>query len=290
VTAYAILAGNMRRRPTGFFENKVSVVIGGGSGIGAAVCRLLVEDGARVVVADRDFDRAKNLTVELGGCARACEVDITCEESVQAFIQDTVAAEGGIDLLVNSAGVLARGDARDFTNSDWSSVLNINLNGAITATMAAYRVMAGQGFGHIVNVASLSGLNAPPFFLPYVTSKYAVVGFSLALRAEAKSHGVNVSVVCPGNVDTPMISALSQQLSRATPAISPARAAEEILRGIRLNKQMIVFPGYARLFWFLERNAPWLSSALRDLSVAKGSGHTKFITKQAVSHSYSAKV
>ena len=259
----------MSEQPPGFFENKVAVVIGGASGIGAALCRLLAEEGARVTVADLDFPRAKVLARELGGPAEAFEVDIATGESVRALIENSVAGQGAIHLLINSAGVVVQGDAKDLTDADWSRVLNINMHGAATATMAAYRVMVNQGFGHIVNISSLSGLNPPPFSLPYVTSKYAVVGLSIALRAEAKPHGVKVSVACPGNVATPMISALPHQPSRLTPTISAQHAAKEILRGIRLNRPVIVFPAYARVFWLLERIAPWLSSVLRSLIVTK---------------------
>jgi NAD(P)-dependent dehydrogenase (short-subunit alcohol dehydrogenase family) len=259
----------MSEQPPRFFENKVAVVIGGASGIGAALCRLLAQEGARVIVADLDFPRAKELARELGGPAKAFEVDIATGESVRALIENSVAGQGAIHLLINSAGVLVQGDAEDLTDADWSRVLHVNMHGAVTATMAAYRVMVDQGFGHIVNISSLSGLNPPPFSLPYVTSKYAVVGLSIALRAEAKPHGVKVSVVCPGNVATPMISALAHQPSRLTPTISSQHAAKEILRGIRLNRPVIVFPAYARVFWLLERIAPWLSSALRGLIVTK---------------------
>jgi NAD(P)-dependent dehydrogenase (short-subunit alcohol dehydrogenase family) len=253
---------------TRFFENKVAVVIGGASGIGAALCRLLAQARAKVIVADLDLQRAKELARELGEPAEAFEVDVTTRESVQSLIENSMSGQRALDFLINSAGVLVQGDASDFTDADWSRVLNINMHGAATATMAAYRVMVNQGFGHIVNIASLSGLNPPPFSLPYVASKYAVVGLCIALRAEAKPHGVKVSVVCPGNVSTPMISALPHQPSRLTPTISSQHAARKILRGIQLNRPVIVFPAYARVFWLLERMAPWLSAALRSSIVA----------------------
>jgi NAD(P)-dependent dehydrogenase (short-subunit alcohol dehydrogenase family) len=259
----------MGEHRSGFFENKVAIVIGGASGIGAAVCRLLAKERAIVVVADLDFPRARDLARELGGTAEAFEVDIADSGSVQSLIEKCAASRGAIHLLINSAGVLVQGKAQTFTDAGWSRVLDINLRGAATATMAAYRVMLAQGFGHIVNIASLGALNPPPFSLPYVTSKYGVVGLSIALRAEARPHGVKVSVACPGNVDTPMLSAVPKQPSRLTPKISPSHAAREILRGIRRNRPVIAFPLYARLFWLLERLAPWLSSLLRSLIVRK---------------------
>jgi NAD(P)-dependent dehydrogenase (short-subunit alcohol dehydrogenase family) len=251
------------------FQDKVVVVIGGASGIGAALCRLLAEEHATIIVADLNLPRAQELARELGKSASAFEVNTVVAESVHALIASCLAVHGAIHLLINSAGVLTQGAAEDFTDAEWSRVLNINLRGTVTTTMAAYRLMLDQGFGQIVNIASLSGLNGNPFSLPYVTSKCGVVGLSIALRAEAQAHGVEVSVVCPGNVATPMISAVACKPSRLTPTISVQRAAAEILRGIRCNRSVIVFPAYARILWRIERFAPWLSAMLRNVIVAK---------------------
>lgn len=246
---------------------KVVVVIGGASGIGAALCRLLAAQHAKVIIADVALPAALQLAQQLGAAAHS--VDVRSPDSVETLIEDVVAKHGVIHFLINSAGVLVQGNAEDFNQEEWTRVLNINAQGAVVAAMSAYRRMVRQGFGHIINISSVSGLNATPLCLPYVTSKYAVVGLSLGLRAEAKAHGIHVSVVCPGNVATPMVSAMARKPFFLTPIISPEYAAQQVLHGILRNRPIIVFPTYALVFWWLERIMPWLSSILRDIIVKK---------------------
>jgi NAD(P)-dependent dehydrogenase (short-subunit alcohol dehydrogenase family) len=247
----------------------IILVAGGASGIGEALCRLfaLAKPPAQVIVADVNILRAQELASEIGG--DAILVDLSDPESVEKMVSQCVERYAGIDLFINSAGVLARGSAETFTAEGWDRTLNLNLRGAVLATVAVYRQMMKQRSGHIVNIASLSGLNAPPFCLPYVTSKYGLVGFSHALRSEAKQYGIKVSVVCPGNVATPMIAPFMDSLSKLTPSISPETAARAIIRGVQSNSATIVFPAYARVMWLIERWTPWLSAWLRDYISAK---------------------
>ena len=248
-------------------DRKVIAVIGGASGIGAALCRLFASQRAHLIIADSAFAAAQQLANELQ--AEALFVDVSSRESVEAMMQTIVVKHGVIDLVINSAGVLAHGRAEEIADEEWTRVFNVNARGAVLATMSAYRAMSHQGFGHIVNVASLSGLSPVPFFLPYVTTKYAVIGLSLALRSEAAAHGVKVSVVCPGNVATPMLSPLDQGRSWLTATVTAEYAALQIVRGIRRNRPVIVFPSYAIVLWWLERLTPWLSSLLRGFVVSR---------------------
>jgi short-subunit dehydrogenase len=125
--------------------------------------------------------------------------------------------------------------------------------------MAAYRVMAAQGGGHIVNTASLAGLVSAPLALPYATAKHGVVGLSLSLRAEAASLGVKVSAVCPGPIETRFHDALvvppgSKYRPRApADSIDVADAAERILDAVQRNQALVIFPGSARRIWFFWR-------------------------------------
>ena len=107
--------------------------------------------------------------------------------------------------MVNNAGVAIGGLLEELDERHWSKALDVNLRGVINGVTAAYEVMRAQGSGHILNTASLAGLIPAPAMLPYTTTKHAVVGLSTALRAEAASQGVRVSVLCPGFVDTPLL-------------------------------------------------------------------------------------
>jgi NAD(P)-dependent dehydrogenase (short-subunit alcohol dehydrogenase family) len=253
----------------GAVRKKVAVIVGGASGVGAALCRLLASQHAHVIIADSALIDAQHLAKELS--AEAMFVDVSSRESVEEMMRSIVGNHRRIDILVNSAATLVNGSASEFTDEEWDRVIKVNTFGTVFSTMSVYRQMVSQGSGHIVNIASLSGLNPQPFFLPYVTSKCAVIGLSLALRAEAAPLGVKVSVVCPGNVATPMLARLNLEPKRSwlMPTITAEYAARRIMRGAHRNRAVIVFPMYALVLWWLERFVPWLSSALRSAIVRR---------------------
>jgi short-subunit dehydrogenase len=190
-----------------------------------------------------------------------------------------------LDYLFNIAGVGFAGDARDLQMEHWRRVLDVNLWGTIHATMAAYEVMTKQGHGHIINMASLAGVLPNPGSVPYATSKHAVVGLSLSLRAEAASLGVRVSVICPGFVQSQVLSSATmlnlarERMVESIPFkfMDAAAAARRILDGVVANKAVIIFPAYARWFWWLYRlNArlidPILKKMIADLRRLRSAG------------------
>lgn len=240
---------------------QVAIITGGASGVGAALCRQMAKAGIQVVIADIDLSGAVRLRDEItasGRSASCVQLDVSNKTAIFDIVNSTARERGRLDFLFNNAGLLSHGPAHEL---DWEKILAVNLGGVIAGTLAAYAVMRKQGFGHIVNTSSMSALSYAPFHLPYVTSKSAVLGFSIALRSEAESYGVKVSAVCPGNIETPMTH--GAKLSGLTPAISCDRAATEILKAVHRNSGVIVFPFYTRIFWWIERLAPWLGTMLR---------------------------
>jgi NAD(P)-dependent dehydrogenase (short-subunit alcohol dehydrogenase family) len=224
-----------------------------------------------VIVADINAEGAEDVAAAIcgrGGQAVAHEVDVADADSVDRLVQHTAAAHQRIDYLFNNAGIAITADARDLGLEHWQRVIAVNLLGVIHGVQAAYPIMARQGHGHIVNTASLAGLLPFPTNLPYATTKHAVVGLSLSLRAEAADLGVKVSVVCPGWVQSGIYAAsptLNVRRDQAPPAL-PFRlmetdtAAQRILAGVARNQPVIVFPFYARLFWWVYRmRATWLN-------------------------------
>jgi len=251
------------------FRDKVAIVTGGASGIGRALCGELARRGARVVVADLNAAGAAEVAAEstrTGGTVTAQPVDVTRAEAVEALLADVSAAHGRIDYLFNNAGIAVLGEERDVTLGDWERVLAVNLWGVIHGVRAAYPRMLRQGFGHIVNTASLAGLTPAPMEISYVASKYAVVGLSCALRVEAADLGVRVSVVCPGMIDTPIaqISVLRGGVDRqavldlaaASRPLSPDKCAKVILRGVEKNKAIIIVTPLAYVLSLLTRISP----------------------------------
>jgi NAD(P)-dependent dehydrogenase (short-subunit alcohol dehydrogenase family) len=187
------------------FENKVAIVTGGGMGLGRALCRELAQRGATVVVVDIVGEAANEVISEIvqsGERAQAAQVDVSKNEEVARLVDETVSNFGHLDYIFNNAITVIGGDARDLSIDQWDRVLAVGLHGVIYGSLAAYKVMVKQGYGHVVNVSSASGLIPQPGNTPYCTAKHALVGFTLSLRFEGVDLGIKVSCVCPGDMKT----------------------------------------------------------------------------------------
>ena len=260
-----------------YYSGKVAVVTGAASGIGRAFAGALARRGARVVLADIDDTGAKAAAQSIDpddtGSASAAALDVTDAEAFAAVVAQASADHGPVDLLFNNAGIGIFGAARDFTPAHWNRIIDVNLRGVVNGVAAAYPAMCTRGSGHIVNTASLAGLLPAPLLAAYGMTKHAVVGLSTSLRGEAAEHGVRVSVVCPGVIDTPLLDKgnppdlpdvgtvpdgrklLTRTIGRAYP---PEALAEDVLDGVRANKAFIVSPRHARVPWRLFRLSPEL--------------------------------
>jgi NAD(P)-dependent dehydrogenase (short-subunit alcohol dehydrogenase family) len=252
-------------------QQQVAIVTGGASGIGQALCHALATRGILVIVADINAEGARHVAAAIcqrGGQAAAHTVDVADADSVKQLVQHTVATHRRLDYLFNNAGIAVTADTRDLRLEHWHRVIGVNLMGVIYGVQAAYPIMAQQGYGHIVNIASLAGLLPYPTNLPYATTKHAVVGLSLSLRAEAADLGVKVSVVCPGWVQSgiyaasPTLNVRQEQMQSALPfkLMETDTAAQRILAGVARNQPVIIFPLYARMLWWVYRmRATWLN-------------------------------
>lgn len=257
-------------------QTKVAVVTGGASGIGRALAGALVARGDTVVVADIDDEAAKNVADELqsggSGTVYGTGLDVCDADAVAALMRSTRDEHGRLDVVFNNAGIAVGGGVEELTLDHWNRTIDVNLRGVVHSVHAAYPILLEQGFGHIVNTASLAGLVPPPMMGPYTATKHAVVGLSLGLRAEAAGRGVKVSVVCPGFVDTPLLDHANPGLPQ-TDAGARAREfatrvqrklyttdalARDVLRGLDRNKALIVAPLSGRAAWRAARLAPGL--------------------------------
>ena len=233
----------------------------------------MVSRGDRVVMVDNASDVqdvAAQLAANGPGTARAVVADVRDPAAVHATIDEVVADHGRLDVLVNNAGVLVTGYTDELTLDHWQRAVDVNLKGVIHGVHAAYPMMAAQGHGHIVNMASLGGLMPVTLGVPYATTAHAVVGLSLSLRGEAAARGVRVGVVCPAVVDTPMIDAGNPPDLPALPTRLPARqaferrhrpvpaatVAQDILTGMDRDQAIILTPRSARTTWAAMQRAP----------------------------------
>jgi len=255
--------------PMRVFKDHTAIVTGGAAGIGRALCERLAEFGARVVVADINGHGAEQVAalIRQGGAqAEAVRADVSNATQIDALVSDVASKHGRLDFMFNNAAVAAVGELRDGNIEDFRRIVDVNLFGVVHGTMAAYRVMLRQGFGNIVNVSSMTGLMPTPILSAYSTTKWAIVGFSTAVRIEAAGLGVTVSVACPSLVQTDISERNAYWNVRKEDylgwlpwkrlMLTPAQAANAILRGTARNKQIIVFPVSASVGWRIYRICP----------------------------------
>jgi 3-oxoacyl-[acyl-carrier protein] reductase len=220
-------------------SGRVSMVTGAASGIGRALVSALVAAGDRVVAADVDTE-ALGRTAEAEGWAenrvRRRHLDVRDAAAWSQIVTEIDADLGGLDVLINNAGVLKPGAAESITAADVDFHLDVNAKGSIHGTVAAARAMVARGRGHIVNIASLAALAPVPGLALYAASKHALRGFSLSVAIELRPKGVWVTCVCPDAVATPMLDMqidypeAAITFSGATPlsAASVARSVVEV--------------------------------------------------------------
>jgi meso-butanediol dehydrogenase/(S,S)-butanediol dehydrogenase/diacetyl reductase len=190
------------------FTNKCILVTGGGSGIGRAVCLAFAREGANIGVADVNRESAESTVYEVKKFDRqavALQVDVADPESVQTMVKQATAALGGLDVLVNSAGVREIVPFLLLPFAEWQRIISINLTGTFLCSQAVaqYLVTQGRG-GKIVNLASVAGLTAVPNRAAYVSSKHAVVGLTKEMALELADKNIQVNAVAPGVVRTSM--------------------------------------------------------------------------------------
>jgi NAD(P)-dependent dehydrogenase (short-subunit alcohol dehydrogenase family) len=185
-------------------EGKTAVISGAASGIGQAAAVRLAEEGARIVVADRDnADKTLALIEDVGGKAIAVRCDVSNPASVTA-LREEVEKEGGLcDILVNNAGIYPVQTFDEITFDDWRRVLSVNLDSMFLMTKALADGMRRKGWGRIVNIASDTVSLTVPDFVHYITSKAGVIGFTRSLATEFGQHGVTVNAIAPGLTRTP---------------------------------------------------------------------------------------
>jgi len=256
-----------KSRPASIFKSKVAVITGAGSGIGKGLAEELASRGAYVVISDINTERVQKVSddiVRLEGKVTALTLDVSDYAAVKKMIDNTVTTHGRIDYIFNNAGIAIGGPAKDFSIDDWRNVIDVNLNGVVYGVAVAYPIMVNQGFGHIINTASIAGLAPLLGTASYVTSKYGVVGLSNALRIEGAEHGVKVSVVCPGYVRTSIFNDskninIDRQNLKALPdrvGVTSEECAKIILSGVERNDAFIVVTLFAKFLWALNRISP----------------------------------
>jgi len=197
-------------------SDKVAVVTGAAQGIGLAIAETLAQQGAHVVVADLQEEKAKTVAQELstrtGRRSIAVKVDVADSASAKAMIDRAVDEFGRIDILVNNAGTTRDNLIMRMSEADWDFILNINLKGAFNCSKAVVRAMMKQRYGRIINMSSVSGLAGQAGQTNYSASKAGLVGFTKALAKELGGRNITVNAVAPGFIETELTADLPQEI------------------------------------------------------------------------------
>ncbi|HTO05924.1 MAG TPA: SDR family oxidoreductase [Myxococcota bacterium] len=237
-------------------ENKVTVITGAASGIGAASARAFAKRGARVAVVDVNADGARAVAKEIGGLALPC--DLGREAEVTAMIAQAEKSLGPIDLLFNNAGVATGGDPLKTPISVWDSQWQINVMSHVYALRAVLPGMLARRSGYLVHTASMAGILTSQGNLTYAVTKHAVVGLAEWLSITYHDKGIRVSLLAPLGVRTPMLGDVDSAFARnaAGPIKEPEEVAEMVVEAVDAERFLILTDPIAQ---------KWMNNKTNDL-------------------------
>ena len=257
---------------------KNALVTGAASGIGRAIAVALAAEGANLFIVDRnplDLEAARREIERLGVSCHVAVCDLAKSEQIASLVRTYRASSDRLDILVNGAGLGFYGHAEDMSADQWQSILAVNLLAPVDLVRQLLPMMIAQRQAHIVNVCSIVGLVPARKVAAYQTSKFGLVGFTMALRAEYGSRGLGVTAICPGIVHTPMVDQLIPgkfkrlRYLRGVMWTSAEVVAARSISAIRKNTGLVVITPFARAMWGLSRLSPrfvvWLARAHRRI-------------------------
>ena len=214
-------------------QGKVALITGAASGIGKAIAQRYAREGANIVIADLNLEAANAAAAEIaaaGGTAMGVAMDVTSEDAVNAGVAATVAAYGGVDVLVSNAGIQIVHPLEEFTYADWKKMLAIHVDGAFLTTRACLPHMYKAGSGSVIYMGSVHSKEASVLKAPYVTAKHGLIGLAKVVAKEGAAHGVRANVICPGFVRTPLV---DKQIPEQAKALGIPEA--EVIKNVMLK-------------------------------------------------------
>jgi len=233
---------------TAQLEGKVALVTGAGRGIGRVISLALGQAGAHVVTAARTQGEIEAVADEItaaGGKATALTVDLTDEASVKKLFAEIKKRLGKLDVLINNAGIGFYGTLADFPVDKFDQIMAVNLRGVFLCCREAMKIMMPQASGYIINISSVVGFRGYPSQSAYTASKHGVMGITRSLAVEAQEHGIRVSAISPGGVDTEMIRRSRPDLDPDI-LLKPADVAQAVLYLLSLSDSAAVDEIYIR--------------------------------------------
>ena len=267
----------------GYFSNKLAFITGGSSGIGFALARKLFSYGANLIIIARNSAKLEDARrdIELFGVSpgqfiQCLSADVSSSADLSHVIPQAIKEFGTPDILINSAGIISCDYFGNISYDSFDAVMKINLYGTRNMIAEVLPAMKKRG-GHIIIISSAAGLMGMYGYTAYGTSKFALVGFAECLRGELKQQGIHLTIVCPPEVDTPMlldemktISSEIRILKNMSGQLKPEFVAVQVLRAI-VRKKFMVVPGFrAKWLWYTQRLTPALFRFSSDMIIKWG--------------------
>ena len=225
-------------------KDKIVLVTGGASGIGEIMCQLLIERSANIIIWDINSDNLELLNLKYSSLGKltTMKVDVSSISQINIAAKEVINVFGGIDLLINNAGIIVGNYFHEHSEADITNTLSINANAPIYITHAFLDNMLLRNSGHICNIASSGGLLSNPKMSVYVATKWSLIGFSDSLRLEMEQlkKNINVTTIMPYYINTGMFNGVKSKI----PILDPETTALTIIKAIEKNKKMVSIPGY----------------------------------------------
>jgi short-subunit dehydrogenase len=254
-------------------RGKLALVTGAASGIGRSIAAALAREGADLFLVDRDEPQLTVAAKEIrrsGVAVIPCVCDLAEPAEIDRAVASVMRAWGGVDILVNNAGIAYYGPTHLMTAEQWDRILHVNLHAPIHFIRKLLPVLLVRSDAHILNVSSIAGLVASSRLAAYHVTKFGLVGFSEALRAEYGPRGLGVTALCPGLVRTNIYqSAMNNRPERPMPTppawicASPEDVAKRAIRAIRRNQGLVLVTPMAHFLWGLKRLSPALLDSIQ---------------------------
>ncbi|HEY0401315.1 MAG TPA: SDR family NAD(P)-dependent oxidoreductase [Blastococcus sp.] len=205
---------------TGALQDRRALVTGGASGIGRAIAEAFAAEGARVVLLDRDSTLAEQAARDVDA-AGSVVADVADEDQVRQAVTEAEQALGGIDVLVNAAGILTQSPLVEMSLAQWQQTIDVDLTGVFLTCRQVVPAMVRRGAGRVINIASQLAIKGGESLTHYSAAKAGVVGLTKALALEVARHGVLVNAIAPGPIETPLVDGISEDWKRAKRAELP---------------------------------------------------------------------
>ena len=260
-------------------RDKIALVTGAGSGLGRAIALKLAREGAKLHLVDLNPTTTNETAAQLR--ALNCQVatticDLTDPAAIDAIVSEVRDRWGGLDILINNAGIAWYGPTLKMTDTEWDRLITLNLDVPIRLTRRFLKTLLARPESHVINMASIAGWVCGGRYSAYHVSKFGLVGFSEAMRAEFNRHGLGFTAVCPGPVQTDLYrTAGCGYADRETPQPPPwlcttaDRVATKTIRAIYRNQALTLVGASAYLLYYAKRLAPTVFYALHGIGRAK---------------------